>query len=421
MAQPLPHQLPSIERHLAVLSKHEATLEASIPGFGKTYVAAFVAKRLGLRPVVICPKSVIPHWNAALEECDAEPRLVTNYEQMKLEKFPGYGEWAIRGRRWGWTLPEDTLLVFDEAHRCSDRTTQNAKLLTAVRGQPFKTFMASATIAKDPLDLYAPGFALRLHQGANFIGWAMGHGVRRGPFCFEYKGGIEGLKGLHAELFPEHGYRATYEDIPGFPMNQIEAWPVEVKSPGTLDSLYDRARELEELHADASEAVVARLRARQHAELLKVPNFIELIEDSIREGMSVAVFVNFTDTLDRLIEKFPMASVVSGGQTAFERQLSIEEFQANRNSLILCQSQAGGVGISLHDLHGDHPRASLISPPESARMLIQILGRIHRTGAKTPAIQKIVFASNTVEEKVRRTVERNVKQIETLNDGDLTT
>ena len=53
--------------------------------------------------------------------------------------------------------------------------------------------------------------------------------------------------------------------------------------------------------------------------------------------------------------------------------------------------QAGGVGVSLHDLHGGHPRMSIISPTWSGQDLKQVLGRIHRAGSKTPAIQKIVF------------------------------
>ncbi len=393
-----------------------------MPGFGKTFVAGFLATYLKRKVGVLCPKSVVPHWRRALEDCGADVLFITNYEQAKLDKFQ-HGGWLIRGRKYAWNVPEDTLLIFDECHRCADRTTQNAKMMTAARSASshggVKVMAMSATAAKDPLDLYALGFLLGLHQGADFLGWCCNHGVRRGTFAWEFRGGRAALDKLHHDIFPAHGYRASYSDLPDFPASTVEALAVEVASPSEVDALFESVRVLEELEGMATEAVVARLRARQKTELLKVPAMLELIKDHVREGQSVCVFVNFLDTIDALMNKLKGASCVVGGQNAEMRQLEIDLFQADDRRVIVCQSQAGGVGISLHDVRGEFPRVSLISPPESARSLIQILGRIHRTGAKTPAIQKIVFADGTVETRVRRTVERNAKQIDTLNDGDL--
>ena len=70
-------------------------------------------------------------------------------------------------------------------------------------------------------------------------------------------------------------------------------------------------------------------------------------------------------------------------------------------------TQAGGTGLSLHDEHGNHPRMSLISPSFSAIDLRQALGRIHRATGVTPAIQKIVFANDTVEMGVCKAVRKN--------------
>lgn len=417
-ASPLPHQLPALARHVEVLNKHHATLEASVPGFGKTFVACFLANYLGRQLAVLCPKSVIPHWTHAAELCGTRVFFVTNYEQAKLEKFK-HGRWVRKNRVYEWLLPKDTLLVFDECHRCKDRTTQNAKLMTAARTQGIKTFAASATAAKDPLDLYALGGLLGLHEYVDFLGFCFRHGVVKGAFAFEFRGGKPALDRLNKMMFPEHGYRASYDDIPGFPENTIIPVPVEIEHPRKIDELYEEAERLEQLKAEATEPVVIRLRARQLSELGKIPHFVEMIKDALAEGQSVAVFVNFLETLDQLAEKFPRAAVVRGGQSAAQRQVEIEAFQNDKARVILCQAQAGGVGISLHDTRGEFPRVSLISPPDGAVQLIQILGRIRRAGAKSPAIQKIVFAENTVEKRVRAAVERKAANIETINDGDL--
>ena len=81
--------------------------------------------------------------------------------------------------------------------------------------------------------------------------------------------------------------------------------------------------------------------------------------------------------------------------------------------------QAGGVGISLHDIHGNHPRMSIISPSWSGQEMRQTLGRIHRAGSKTPAIQKIVYVAKTYEEQMCNIIKTKLRNIDALNDGDL--
>lgn len=418
-AQPLPFQLPAIARHVDVLSRATGSLEASVPGFGKTFVAAFVARELELTPCVVAPKSVLPHWRRALGSCGTKPPLfVTNPEQVKTDRFQ-HGAWKIRNRQWLWNLPDHSLLILDECHRYKDRTTQTAKFMVAAARQKIPTIAASATAAKDPMDLYALGLLLNLHNGPDFLGLCFQYGMVRGPMDFRFSGRLEDLERLHRLIFPAHGYRATYDQIPGFPENQIVALGVDIEKAKQLDAIWDRVKELQALKETAAEAVVDRLRARQLAELQKVPAFIELINDHLDQDMSVAVFLNFRDTIDALKAKFPTSGTIVGGQTELQRQHAIDEFQADRSRVIFCQAQAGGVGISLHDTLGTFPRVSLISPPESAILLIQILGRIRRVGAKSPALQKIVFAEGTIEERVRRGVEKKVGQIDTINDGDL--
>tara|TARA_Y100000588_G_C13888717_1_gene767717 strand:- start:498 stop:758 length:261 start_codon:yes stop_codon:yes gene_type:complete len=82
--------------------------------------------------------------------------------------------------------------------------------------------------------------------------------------------------------------------------------------------------------------------------------------------------------------------------------------------------QAGGTGLSLHDEDGGHPRVALISPTFSAVELRQALGRVHRASGKSKSIQKIVFAANTVEDRVAAAVRRKLNNLDMINDGELT-
>jgi len=75
--------------------------------------------------------------------------------------------------------------------------------------------------------------------------------------------------------------------------------------------------------------------------------------------------------------------------------------------------------LSLHDLNGNYPRISLISPTPSAIDLKQCLGRVWREGAKTKSIQRIVFVANTVEEEVCDKLRTKLENLDLINDGDL--
>jgi superfamily II DNA or RNA helicase len=79
--------------------------------------------------------------------------------------------------------------------------------------------------------------------------------------------------------------------------------------------------------------------------------------------------------------------------------------------------QAGGLGVSLHDLKGNHPRVSLLTPTDNAVELKQALGRVHRSCGKSKSIQRIIFAAGTVEDKVCVSVRRKLGNIGTVNDG----
>jgi superfamily II DNA or RNA helicase len=130
------------------------------------------------------------------------------------------------------------------------------------------------------------------------------------------------------------------------------------------------------------------------------------------------IFVNFIETLKQLQGALKTNCVMHGGVKPGTRQDNIEWFQADKERIIICQSETGGVGISLHDLNGNHPRVSLISPTYNARTLVQVCGRIHRAGAKTPALQKVLYAAGTIEEEVCEKVAEKVKRINMINDGD---
>jgi SNF2 family DNA or RNA helicase len=62
---------------------------------------------------------------------------------------------------------------------------------------------------------------------------------------------------------------------------------------------------------------------------------------------------------------------------------------------------------------------ALICPSDNARQLVQAMGRIHRAGAKSKAINYLLYAENTIEEKIYKNVLSKIDNINAFNDGDL--
>ena len=154
----------------------------------------------------------------------------------------------------------------------------------------------------------------------------------------------------------------------------------------------------------------------------KVPIFSELTRDAIESGNSVVIFINFRATMEALTKRvsgFGDISFIYGAQGDFARDLEAKKFQKDETRICICMTAAGGTGLSLHDENGDYPRVSLISPSFSAIDLRQALGRVHRATGKSPSIQKIVFANDTIEMNVCKAVRAKLNNIDLINDDEM--
>ena len=409
--------------------------DGSDTGTGKTVIALTVARRLGLTPFVVCPKAVVPSWREWIHNFSYKVAHVYNYEKLRLGNTEYYkknkrgmkraGEWKID--------PKKVLLIFDEDHRCKSAKSENAKLMIAAKEKGIPTLSLGATSCSNPIEMRALGYLLDMHNDAGWWGWCLKNGCKKGVFGgLSFMGYATVLKRLHDHIYRKgRGSRIRIKDLPpgSFPETMIVAdgYDLGDNARSDIKLLYaDLKSELDNLEikreADEESALTIQLRARQEVELLKVPIFEELASDAIESGNSVVLFLNFRATLDALMKRLSglaEISLVYGAQDGFTRSLEIKRFQKNETRICLCMTQAGGTGLSLHDETGEFPRVSLISPSFSAIDLRQALGRVHRATGKSPSIQKIVFANDTVEMGVCKAVRSKLNNIDLINDDEM--
>lgn len=425
LAKLLNYQIPHCLSLIYSFENSNIIIDASDTGTGKTYCSLAVCKQFKLKPIIICPKSVIENWKSVCQYFEIEPENIINYERVINTSFSKDNQKAYPfvlfnkdTESYEWLLYPNHIVIFDEVHRCKNNKTLHSKLLLSIKGLNNKVIMLSATLA-DKIKLFKNfGYLMGFYNNPRkFSYWLK-------KLAVEYK--TDNSIALNKKLFPNYGGRMKIKDLGDmFPKNDIRAKCYQMTN---ADKIAEQYKIIEDAYIDIKEKASSAIyilpkiiRARQAVELLKVPTFIQLIKENIVDGKSSVVFLNFNETLKTIACELNVDCVVHGELSIEERNQNIHNFQTNKKTIILLNICAGGTGLNLHDLIGSHQRVSIISPTWSAQDFIQCLGRIHRAGAKTDAIQKIVFCEGTIEEFICETLKYKLEHLSKLNDGDFDT
>jgi superfamily II DNA or RNA helicase len=421
----LDYQIPHANKLIQILEKNNTALDASDPGTGKTYVSVYIASKLNLKPIVICPKNVISNWKKVLNKFNVDYYLVSNYELISRGKYINKNNNKEKSPlinvinnnnkiSYEWTVNKDAIFIFDEVHRAKYPKTFNAKILIAAKATSNKILMLSATIVEKPLDFSIFAYMLNFSSSLKVITeWIKKLSVPS--------------KTIHNILYNQEDQKASRLSIielgDKFPDTQITAETYTMKKSEKIKEEYDKIiKKIEEFKKNSknNNFIISKLQNEfRNIELLKIPTFIELTKDYLENNYSVVIFVNYTESIKILSSELKTKSIIYGDQNMKERDQIISDFQNDKTRIIIANIRAGGVGISLHDINGKYPRVSLISPTQSSTNLLQALGRIHRSGAKSKSLQRIIFAANTPEESISKLLYQKLSNLSLLNEGDI--
>jgi len=425
-----PKQAEAHKFFVKTLLQGKNTVDTSSVGTGKTIVAVHIARALKVPIAVLCPKAVIPSWQRELKEVGVAPLFVLNYEKVRTGNTPFMSK---RGKKlMKWKLPKNTLVLVDEIHKCKGAYTQSAQLIISLVNQGYSIHGMSATACEDPTEMRALGYMLGLH-GLNkkpdgtpsWYSWMVQNGCARDQWKQWRLISRKKLSDVRKAIYGVSAHKLTVEDFPdSFRANRVFVEPTQFSKTDKIIKAYDDLGvtpaiveafiEDRKSLTDSGYAIVDILRARQLAESFKVPDLADMAQDLVSQGNSVVIFVNFADSVTALSQQLECGRI-EGNQSSVERENTINDFQNDKTHIIVSNIAAGGTGVSLHDINGNRPRISLISPSFSAKNHLQTLGRIHRNGAKSDAIQKILVAANSIEEAVMKSIEKKLKNLEALH------
>lgn len=441
-----------------------AILEGSDTGIGKTWVGCALGRWKRRKLFIVCPKAVVENWFNTCAECGVEVLGIANYEAAKLGKYYSTRDAfladsreicpyiARAGPNFVWNLPNDAMIIFDEAHNGRNPVTINSRLMTSARDAISmdgpRLLLMTATIA-DTIDYYRiPAYLLGIAQLEKHAYNAWIRVISAG--------GRDPAEAIHSIVYPRYGARCRISEIKANPLTQhlfgindvrAEVHPVSPAIERDIVAAYNdideaiKALKLKQLRETCPLTII--LRARQRIEMLKVPTLSMLAMEYMLNDKFVAIFTNFTETattLFKILDEFvqeefnSFIAIIAGGQSAADRSYNIKAFRERRARCLICNINAGGVGISLD---GDDV-IGLISPPPSSTALKQALGRLYRAGGKN-ATQRIIYCSGYVstagknandttfgtvgrkvgvEELIAKKLNEKLRTIEWFNNGD---
>lgn len=430
-------QIPLADHQTQTLRKERVMLSACHTGSGKTYLATQTIKDLGMRTLVVCPKIAITQWRNVIAGMGAQEFVidVVNPERLVASKNnPYYDNDA------GWKIgDEPALLVVDEIHRgCSGIDSKQTMMVARWCNKLHpgnKVLAMSATPFETPMKLRALGYLMGFHKFVknSFYGWLRTHGCgtvnigwgKTRRQIFEFTRNRQRAEEIMRVIRHDMGDRFMSvgpDEIPDFPDEVKEVVLVDL-AKRDHDALVKAYSEMPKRIQHMSEDdMVKMLRLRQQAEFCKAETMAQMACDLVEDGNSVFLMLNYTSSRERAEEYLRKKGVeyanIYGGQRESERQRGIDRFQTNEVHVMVGMAAACSVALSLHDERHERPRVSLISPGYSASEFSQGLGRIRRVGGTT-AVQKIVIAAGSVEERVGRAIERKMANLAALVDNDL--
>lgn len=443
------HQVPQYHAALASLKQYGVFLDSSCTGAGKTYIAVAVAAELKRPTLVITPKPAITQWKRIMESAGYKPLAVINPEALVRSRK---NKWYDIDAKL-WRIPKDTLVIFDEPHRGASgpesATTFALARLKAYKQAGISLYALTATLADSPLKLKGMGYWFDLHDftPSGFTKFCEDRGcfwkdvslqrtmtVTQGgvtsqiktwdlkpklTFTMDETAATAAMLKIKAEI----GSRMLglqVADIPGFPEQVVEILYLDLntRERKEIDEAY--AEMDDRLRTNASTEMAQINRLRERVEFIKADAMVEHMEMSRDRGYSVVAFTNFISVRQRLLEKLKLdgTHTICGGQSDADRMKAQDSFQDNTSNCIIVATQAGGVALSLHDVHHVRQRVSYITPSFRSDELVQTLGRIRRSHG-TSVTQYISIAVGTVEEKVAAKLNKKLRCVDTINASDV--
>ncbi|WP_406483031.1 DEAD/DEAH box helicase [Streptomyces sp. NBC_01615] len=382
-------------------------------GLGKTVQAIAVLAHLAGEGhshfLVVCPASVLINWTREIrsrstlralpvhgadrQDAYAEWRerggvAITTYDVLHTLPTPnGNGLSQANGTKPGTSGdPAPGMLVVDEAHYVKNPDTRRSKAVAAWTDRCDRVLFLTGTPMENRVEEFRtlvrylqPALVPTIHHGTAVAG----------PHAF---------RASVAPAYLRRNQRDVLTELPA--LLQVDEWE---EFSAADQKAYRKA-------VEAGNFMAMRRAAYADAERsAKLQRLRELVSEAAENGLKVVVFSYFRDVLATVQEALGapvrkdrarrVFGPISGAVPAAHRQRLVDEFAAaDGHAVLLCQIEAGGVGLNLQ-------AASVVvlcEPQVKPTLEHQAVARAHRMGqVRTVQVHRLL-APDSVDDRLLR-------------------
>ena len=374
--------------------------------------------------LVICPASLVPSWEDAIEdmirfETFTEDDIQMMRERIRIVSFQRTYQ-RIRSTKRIVPLRDEVdkewgAVIVDESHCIGAHNSIQSKAAIALGTMAKKKILMSATPTHgggggaDFSKLY--GQFQFLTGGKMWKNWTDFCAKCVTSFDMWHKPrsyNVELCKGLMQEM----SITCKLEDCFDMPA-QIEK---DIPCPLEEKDVYKDIKEgnLEKYGIDVTVAGAQYLKMLQVCSgsmkrEADVMTFDTSKEDALKDLISstddqVVVFCNFTASVDRCAEICRKAHRRVQIYDGRSKRDTWKDLVSGKCDVLVCQYQSGGVGLNLQTAH----IMIMYEPCLSSLLMAQAKGRIYRKGQEKRCLYYYLYTPATIEQKVLRTVKNGV-------------
>lgn len=447
----LPRQVEHQAKLVAILKKSYSAFDLSTMGKGKTENACSIAQELGLRMMVLCPKTVKMVWKDKKEQydIDLDSEHIINFEKLagRGASQPDHGllrrvnydpksknsiDFEVTSH-FKELVKSGILLVLDECQFIKEESTQKYKACLALTsyitsGSKSRILFLSGSPLENPYNFLRVSryikqesthrAAKKKNEGIVLLGvddlvkscerlsldetkeYVQKNGL---PFTkdevpdfvdhLSYNIMLKKISSampamnIECKLDIAHGFYLLDE----YELKQLRTLVKDLKHAIQYDpetKTYNRQRRLE---ASAYFNQIEELHCKAH---------IRVIKETLRVNKNAKVFMcvnkqNVSEYLEQLEEFKPVAVT---GETANDklREKYVYRFNNDAKTRVIIGTKVMGTGVNLQDQHGDSPRFCFIAPNTSEFATQQVAKRIYREGSKSDATVRIFWADDPI-------------------------
>lgn len=394
-------------------------------GLGKTLVSIAYAVRHKHKTLIVCPKSVVRHWEKEILKVTGKKSCVwttKGTEGHKNSTFHIINYDIVQKYVKDLNNLKFGLLVCDEATYLKNRKTIRAKAILGSWKERRKfpgiktkdcIFLTGTPMLNKPIELYSLLNYLDPQQFNNYHHFLTRYG---GAYNIEPKN-LDELHNRAKNLIIRRTRNDVEIELPDIQTNNLY---VEMDASDTKEYKKQLKEVLMNWKSTGKPSAADMPKIQSVLYDIKLSRTKEMVDELLESDRGILIFSVYLDPLYKLLEHYgENAAMVHGSMSDAERQVEIEKLSTGKAKVGLFSMGAGSMGID--GVQNQIDVGLFLNMWWTPAIHDQAAARLHRFGQKNKVQIFYMICQETIDEYMRDILESKTEIIEKVVEGKVIT